>query len=563
MEKLTHYLIGLLCLSMFFACQSDWPPTIEEEMATLPDQIDYNFHVKPILSDRCFACHGPDAQKREANLRLDIAEAAFAKLDGGEGHAIVPGNASRSAMVSRILHHDAEVVMPPPESNLTLEPYEQAMLIKWIEQGATYKSHWAFTAPELPEVPTVKSDEVINEIDQFVFHQLEQKDIQPAPPAQREQLIRRLYFDVTGLPPNLKELDYWLAQPEDKYYEQLIDQLLASPAYGERMAAHWLDVARFADSEGYLDDFHHTFWPYRDWVIRAFNDNLSYDQFVLWQVGGDQIPNATEDQILATAFNRNHKQNSEGGIISEEFRVEYVADRTNTVGAAFMGLTMGCARCHDHKYDPISQENYFELFSFFNSTVERGDGIFSNNAIENGQMVANKFSMNSGPVMPLPNEEVKKIRDYLLGQIDEKQQHIKALAAKNESSFDKWRNAQQGASVLEAAVRSATVSQLSFDDMQNGKAGDRSKTASFQPYYYGRIESAPGRVNQAIRSNADGQFIADGSASSFERNEPFTISFWINTPRAYNEAHVLYNGNNRIQGFRGWDVMQRQTIEHY
>ena len=529
--------------------------TKRKKLATnLPEKIDYNFHVKPILSDRCFACHGPDAQNREAELRLDVPEEAYAALKSGNGHAIVPGKTGQSLLIDRILSDDPKFIMPPPESNLVLSEHEKAILVKWIRQRAVYKPHWAFTKPEKPPVPKAGKDWARNEVDRFVAHRLEQNDIQPAPEARKEQLIRRLFFDITGLPPNLTELDHWMAADEEEYYERLTEELLSRPAYGERMAAHWLDVARFADSEGYLDDFHHTFWPYRDWVIKAYNANLPYDDFVLWQVGGDQIPGASTDQVLATAFNRNHKQNSEGGIIPEEFRVEHVADRTNTIGAAFMGLTVGCARCHDHKYDPFSQENYYELFSFFNSTVERGDAIFSLNAIEYGQQVSNYESMNAGPVLALPDPEVTEIREFLQKKILQKRDSLQQLAGLNEERYRHWSEHQQSAAALKRLVRKATVSHLTFDDMANGKATDQ-VPGNTRPSYWGSIAPAQGVKGKALKSNAHGQFVADGISSTFERMQPFTVSFWVNTPRMFNRAHVIYNGNNRIQGYRGWDVV--------
>ncbi|MEO0339459.1 MAG: DUF1553 domain-containing protein, partial [Bacteroidota bacterium] len=501
-------------------------------------------------------------QKQKADLRLDTPEGAYAALSSGAGHAIVPGKTGKSQMVRRILSDDPELVMPPPESNLQLDPKEKAILIKWVQQNAEYKPHWAFTKPEKPVVPEAGEGWARNEIDQFIAEPLVQKRIDPAPEAQKEQLVRRLFFDLTGLPPTLSDLDRIMTDTRPDYYEGLVDSLLSLPAFGERMAAHWLDVSRFADSEGYLDDFHHTFWPYRDWVIEAFNKNLPYDDFIEWQIGGDQLPDATSEQRLATAFNRNHKQNSEGGIIPEEFRVEYVADRTNTVGAAFMGLTLGCARCHDHKYDPISQENYFELFSFFNSTVERGDGIFAFNSVENGQMVPNKLSMNAGPVLPLPDEEVAEIRDFLLQRIDLKQDSILQAALKNTTRYEKWLTEQKGASALIKAVQASTAAHITFDDMVEGKASDLAKGAP-KATYWGDIKPVPGKKGQAIRSHAQGQFISDGSRVSFERNEPFTVSFWIKTPKAFNEAHVLYNGNNRIQGYRGWDVVLDSLSLHF
>ena len=437
---------------IFVGCHQ-LPESIEREMGKLPERIDYNFHVKPILSDRCFTCHGPDEQKRKGGLRLDVRESAYAALTSGAGHAIVSNAPGSSQLVDRILTNDPELIMPPPESNLNLNPVEKAILIKWIEQGAVYKTHWAFTKPVQPSIPITKQNWAKNEIDHFIYKKLQEKGIEPAPEAQREQLIRRVYFDLIGLPPSLQELDRLMADTRPDYYELLVDSLLNLPSYGERMAAHWLDVSRFADSEGFLDDFHHALWPYRDWVIDAYNRNLSYDQFILWQIGGDQLPNATQEQKLATAFNRNHKQNSEGGVIPEEFRVDYVADRTNTTGAAFMGLTLGCARCHDHKYDPISQENYFQLFSFFNSTVERGDGIFAYNSIENGQMIPNRLAMNSGPVLPLMDEEVESIRDFLLQQINSKQDSIQTLAASNQTAYQEWLLKQKDASALTECYR--------------------------------------------------------------------------------------------------------------
>lgn len=564
MKKITtqiYLLVSALCL-LLGACTSNLPDDISNEMASLPDKVDYNFHIKPILSDRCFACHGPDAQKREADLRLDIEEEAYKALKSGNGHAIVPGNIQRSKLVSRIISDDPEVQMPPPKSNLKLNAEEKAMLIRWIQQKAEYKPHWAFTKPEKSSVPKVGKNWAKNEIDHFIAAKREQLGIDAAPEADREQLIRRVYFDITGLPPSLEDLDHWMSDTTPNYYENMVDELLDSPAYGERMAAHWLDVARFADSEGYLDDFHHTFWPYRDWVIEAFNKNLPYDKFILWQVGGDQIPNANTEQVLATAFNRNHKQNSEGGVIPEEFRVDYVADRTNTVGTAFMALTVGCARCHDHKYDPISQENYYELFGFFNSTIERGDGIFSQNAIEYGQMVSNEYSMNAGPVLALPDPEVKAIRNYLLDRIEQKQDSIKQMASHNDQDFEDWKNRQGNAQALIDAVDRSTINHLTFDHMADGTDLDL-VADNENPEYWGEIRPVPGKIGQAVRSDAAGQYIADGYDAAFERMEPFTISFWIKTPKEFDRAHVLYNGNNRIQGYRGWDIVIDSNRVHF
>ncbi|MDW3646724.1 MAG: DUF1553 domain-containing protein [Bacteroidia bacterium] len=553
----THYLLLQGIGILLGACNSSY-----SDYSQLPDKIDFNFHVKPILSDRCYACHGPDAQKREADLRLDEYESAFASLKSGAGFAIVAGDVDESQLSHRILSTDPEFMMPPPESNLSLTEKEKAIILKWIDQGAEYKDHWAFAKPVKTEIPETANGWAINEIDHFVANKLEALNIEPAPEADREQLIRRAFFDLTGLPPRLDDLDKWMGDSREDYYERMLDSLLSLPAFGERMTAHWLDVSRFADSEGYLDDFHHTFWPYRDWVIEAYNKNLSYDKFILWQVGGDQIPNANKEQVLATAFNRNHKQNSEGGIIPEEFRVDYVADRTNTVGAAFLGLTLGCARCHDHKYDPISQKNYYELFGFFNSVNERGDGIFALNGLEYGQEVSNYYSMNAGPVLPLADEKVADIHKYLVKEVEGKRETLLTGYLNNQDRFEAWRKRQKNEQALTNALSKTTLSWFDFDRAGNGKVpGKTPRTGNAT--YNGELKITEGKSGKGLMAGAQGFFLAEGEHIAFERSDPFTISFWIKTPKEFEEAHILYNGNDRIQGYRGWDIMLDSTRIHF
>lgn len=340
----------------------------------LPETIDYIFDVKPILSDRCYLCHGPDEGTREAGLRLDLKENAYGALgENLDRFAVVPGNTDSSQMVYRINHPDIQKRMPPQESNLTLTEYERSVLVRWIEQGAVWKDHWAFVAPSKPELPDVKNvDSTISEIDLFILDKLSQKGMQPSLKASKEKQLRRVYFDLTGLPPSLQDIDEFINSSDPDAYEKVIDGLLASDAYGERMASEWLDIARYADTHGYQDDLERIMWPWRDWVINAFNRNVPYDEFVTWQLAGDLIPDANLEQILATGFNRNHKITQEGGVIDEEYRVEYVMDRTVTTSKALMGLTMECARCHNHKYDPISQKEFYEFYSFFNQVDEKG-----------------------------------------------------------------------------------------------------------------------------------------------------------------------------------------------
>ena len=335
------------------------------------EQISYNFHIRPILSDKCFACHGPDANKREADLRLDTEAGAFAALKESPGKfALVSGKPLESEVYHRITTSDPGALMPPPESNLSLSANEIELIRLWIEQGAKYEPHWAFMKVEKPKVPA--SDWGTGEIDAFVHAKIKAKGLEPNPEASSFELIKRASLDITGLPPTPELIDKYAGFSGANTYEKLIDELLTMPSYGEKMGILWMDISRYSDSYGYQDDEARSQWPYRDWVIHAFNNNLPYDQFITWQLAGDLLPNATKEQILATAFNRNHKYTEEGGVIHEEYRVEYVLDKTNTFSKGILGLTMECAQCHDHKYDPISQKEYFEMYAFFNNSKEKG-----------------------------------------------------------------------------------------------------------------------------------------------------------------------------------------------
>ena len=343
-------------------------------MAEAVDSVDYNIHIRPILSDRCFKCHGPDGNQRKSNLRLDTREGALAALkDNPNAHVIMPGDPDKSEVFLRVSTSDTSLVMPPVNSNLSLNENEIALIKKWIEQGARYKPHWAFIPPVQRALPAIRDkDWPSNEIDHFTLARMERAGLQPNLISDKERLLKRVSLDITGLPPSLEMQNRFLTDQSENAYEKIVDELLAQPQFGERMAVHWMDVARYADSHGYQDDGLRTMWPWRDWVIHAFNENYPYDQFVTWQLAGDLLPNPTKEQLLATGFNRNHKITQEGGVIDEEYRVEYVTDRTNTFGKAFLALTYECAHCHDHKYDPISQKDYYRTFAFFNRVPEKG-----------------------------------------------------------------------------------------------------------------------------------------------------------------------------------------------
>ncbi len=366
---------GLAVLTLAACGGYERPKAVADAAAMVPDKVDYNWDVRPILSQNCFACHGNDAAKRKAGLRLDVAADAYGPLpENKKRHAIVRGNPGKSELLRRILTTDPDARMPPMDSHKVMTPVQIATLEKWIKQGAKYKEHWAYIPAKVVRPKGSPFDkQAVNTVDRYVFAKLDKHGLKPSPQADRETLINRVTLDLTGLPPSLQEVDAFVADKRPDAYERLVDRLLASPAYGERMANDWMDVARYSETDGYLDDRHGRFFaPWREWVIGAFNRNMPYDRFATWQLAGDLMPNRTREQVLATAFGRLGRKSTENGVIDEEMRVEYRNERAELVGKAFLGLTVGCARCHDHKYDVISQKEYYALTGFFNSIDERG-----------------------------------------------------------------------------------------------------------------------------------------------------------------------------------------------
>jgi Protein of unknown function (DUF1553)/Protein of unknown function (DUF1549)/Planctomycete cytochrome C len=337
--------------------------------------ISYNRDIRPILSDKCFSCHGPDVNKMKAGLRLDLQASAYAELPNNKGHyAIVPGHPEQSELIRRITSDDPNIVMPQPASHLAkLTPEEIALFTQWIKEGAVYEKHWSFVAPKKVALPKIDNTKwVKNEIDYFIAEKIEEKKLAPNAIAVKENLIKRAYIDLNGLPPSYNELQSWLNNNNENWYASLMDQLMSKPAYGEKMSVLWLDLARYSDSYGYQDDNIRTQWPWRDWVINAFNKNMHYDEFLTQQIAGDLMPNNNKSTILATAFWRNHKYTEEGGVIEEEYRVTNNIDKTRTYGKAILGVTIECAQCHDHKYDPFSAKDYYQLYGFFNMSKEKG-----------------------------------------------------------------------------------------------------------------------------------------------------------------------------------------------
>jgi len=414
-------------------------------------EIDYNWDVRPILSDYCFRCHGPDEKSRQAGLRLDTPEGAYAPLRRPELHAIVPGKPDESQLIFRVAHENAGLRMPPQTTNKVLAPAQIDTLRTWIVQGAKYKPHWAFVAPQKPVPPQVAAaDRIVNDIDRFVLNRLERDQLTLSPPADKEALINRVTLTLTGLPPSLADVDAFLKDRSPNAYEKVVDRLLASPAYGEHMAEQWLDVARYADSDGFLDDLHdRLLWPYRDWVIGAFQKNMPFDQFATWQLAGDLLPSHTKEQLLATAFLRVGKRTTENGAIDEEYRVEYAIDRAMTVGTGFLSLTVGCARCHDHKYDPIPTKEFYGLTGFFNSIDEPGF------------YAPGRTGVTAGPTMPWTDAATeRKIAD------------AQAAIARAEAAFETARAHATGnvaAKAESVAANSTEATQAIDQPLQRGR----------------------------------------------------------------------------------------------
>ena len=470
----------------------------------LPDRIEFNRDIRPILSDKCLSCHGPDESQRKADLRLDVPEGALADLGGY--FAVVPGEIAKSEVWRRITAADETERMPPAESGKNLTPTDRELLRQWIEQGAEYQQHWSFIRPGRPELPEVnRTHWVRNGIDRFVLARLEREHLEPTPPADRRTLIRRVTLDLTGLPPAPEQVRTFLADDRPGAYDRLVDQLLGSPRFGERMAMEWMDAARYADTHGYHEDYHRDMWAWRDWVIDAFNANMPFDRFSIEQLAGDLLPGATSRQRIATGFNRNHGVTASG--ISEEYRVEYVIDRVKTTSTVWMGLTIGCAQCHDHKYDPISQSDFYRFFAYFNSISDRG--------------VENK-SGNVDPLMlVLPREEETKLAE-LDRHIDELEQELQSHAAETDLSVAEHRLAEVAG---HDELPSRLVARFPFDETDGDEIVNAVGTGPA-----GRISGQPkwtsGQVGTALQ--LDGETQVDlGNIADFERFDEFSFGAWI------------------------------------
>ena len=496
-------------------------------------RISFNRDIRPILSDKCFACHGPDSGNRQAGLRLDVAEQASAELDSGS-RAIVPESVDASELVARIISTDPDSVMPPPEAKIgRLTDEEVDLLKRWIAQGAPYEPHWAFVPVAKPEIPELagpaNEPQAFHPIDRIVRSRLEKRGITPRPEADKTTLIRRVTFDITGLPPTPAEVAAFVADVSPDAYDKLLDRLLASPRYGERMAADWMDLARYSDSYGFQVDRERPMWPWRDWVISAFNENLPWDQFTIWQLAGDLLPHATDEQILATAFNRLHQQECEGGSVEEEYRINSINDRVTTFGTAFLGLTLECCRCHDHKFDPLSQKEFYQFFAFFDDVDEAG--------------LYSYFT----PAVPTPKLRI----------VDEKM--AIALAKANEAAAESQADLEQCESMAhtkvadwiagkaeipalravdEAGMIPGEIVRYSFDE--RGADGTfpsllaADKAATSPP----ENKLVEGHAGQAVHLTGDHP--VQTPVGNFGRSQPFTVSLWLKAASRYERAVVFH-----------------------
>ena len=475
-------------------------------------QIQFNDHVRPILSDKCFYCHGPDASKREADLRLDIHEEAV-----GFG-AIVPGKPDESELLKRMMSDDPDLQMPPPSSKLARPTKSEIQTMRtWISEGAKYERHWAFVPLDYASLGSkAKSDP----IDGFVRDSLAKRSMNMQPRADLHTLARRASFDITGLPPDDELLRSYIDDPSPQAWEKYIDRLLAMPTYGERMAVDWLDIARYSDSYGFQVDRERMMWPWRDWVVKSFNENKPFNQFIVEQLAGDLLPKPTKDQILATAFNRLHQQESEGGSVEEEYRVEYVADRVQTYATAFLGLTFECARCHDHKFDPITHREYYQLFSIFQNIDEAG--LYS-------------FFTNSPPTPAFglsddaTDDKIAKQQEV----VDRIEKEIAAARKELDSEAMTWvkEHAQQLPVIREPNMA------LSFDAVEDRNLANNAK-ADAPAKLEGDNSLVPGKFGQAVQFNGDEP--VKTKQGNFGRHEPFSVSLWLETPDVKERAVVFH-----------------------
>ena len=525
------------------ACQPSLPDEVAIAYKALPSELDFNLHVKPILSDKCYACHGPDKAKQKAGLQLNIAKTAYGALpEHPAKKAISPGRLKQSEVYHRIISNDPNVIMPPPAFNLLLSAYEKAVLIKWIENGAVYKPHWAFIPPDKPTVPEIKKQDLArNSIDHFILKKLEEQDLEPSEEASKELLLRRLTFDLTGLPPTVEEIEAFLEDNSKDAYEKQVDRLLSSVHYGEKMATDWMDVARFSDTYGYQVDRYRDMSPWRDWVIQSFNENRPYDEFLSWQLAGDLLPNASREQILATGFNRLHPQNMEDGIIGEEYRVENVSDRVAVLGDGLMGITLSCAKCHDHKYDPISQKEYFELYSFFNTINETG------------QISWDEATPVPTLELPTPQQEISKAQ--LERQIEAAIQKLETIKETEKAAIKDWIEKDNYKTLLQQEAQKGLLARYTLENSLSNTINPRQKPRMDRAFSKKETPKfSEGYLGQGLVLDGDA-WMDCKDVGIFKRSAAFSIGLWLYLPKDLKEGVIFHkNKGTSLHSYRGYHL---------
>jgi len=534
--RLTTGTLGLVALSALAALAAPRPaPPPKAKVAPIP--VGFNRDIRPILSDKCFVCHGPDKGSRKAGLRLDLREEAVAR------GVIVPGSPEKSRLIARVFAKEAARMMPPVSAHKPLTATQKYLLRSWVAQGAKYEPHWSFVPPpaRIP-VPKVKNDAWCRtDVDRFVLARLEKEGLKPSPEASRPDWIRRVTLDLTGIPPTPEEVDAFIADTSAQAFDKVVDRLLASPRYGERMATPWLDVARYADSYGYQSDQLSPTWPYRDWVVRAFNENLPYDQFITWQVAGDLLPNATREQRLATAFNRLHRMTGEGGSVPEEWRLEGVADRVATFGTAFLGVTVECAHCHDHKYDPISQRDYYAISAFFNNIDEYG--------------LYDRADIVPSPTLLLPTAAQEQEYAAAKTALKAAERALTDARDQAEGRFQKWLAARPVA----PATLADLTGRFDFEQFEGDKLKNLAPEAKEPGVRLDEVPLVAGRVGKAIQLDGENN-VNFPALGRFTRHTPFTLAFWMRDsqpadgPRA--EPAVIFQAcSGTDAGPHGYDLI--------
>jgi len=522
--------LSVLCAIGLFSFENSTEAADTKPVKT----IRFNRDIRPILSDNCFHCHGPAEKSREAELRLDVEESAFANRDGST--AVVPGDLKNSQLWERVSTTDADLIMPPHDSNKKLTAKQIETLKLWIEQGANWEGHWAFVTPEVPAVPEVKQqDKVRNPIDAFIFSRLQQEGLSPSPEASRETLIRRLSFDLTGLPPSPKQIDAFLNDKSPGAYEKLVDRLLVSKHYGERMTLAWLDASRYGDTSVFHADGPRDMWPWRNWVINAYNSNMPFSQFTIEQLGGDLIESATVDQQTASGFHRNHGTTDEGGAIAEEYRVEYVVDRVKTTGTVWLGLTMECAQCHQHKFDPISQKEYYQFYAFFNQSTDAG-------------MQTRKG--NAQPLIDIPNLEGEKQAVELEKQVVALNTKIENRSSAVTSEFQAWLKEATEKNAGKAQTPGNMLAHFLLDE-KKGKQISDAIDAKRKGTVKGKANWVDGKLSGGLRFDG-ATFVDCGDIADFERTDKFSYGGWVYFDKNTSGAPIARMDDKN--GFRGYDL---------